>query len=82
VCTDSRCAQVNSPVVVTETSCSMTIDAPASGRAEVLTKDERWAAWVARGVEHDRKLKKRSIAIACATAAGLALWLAIVLLIG
>ena len=44
------------------------------------TSDERWAAWVAKGVEHDRNLKKRAIAIAAAVAVGAALSLVILLL--
>jgi hypothetical protein len=49
-------------------------------RAEGVSSDERWAAWVARGVEHDRKLKTRLIAIAAAVAAGAALSLVTFLL--
>ena len=44
------------------------------------TSDERWAAWVAKGVERDRNIKKRAIAIATAVAAGAALSLVIFLL--
>ena len=44
-----------------------------------MTFDERWAAWVAKGVEHDRKIKKRVTAVAV-VASGVALWLAIALL--
>jgi hypothetical protein len=43
------------------------------------TSDERWAAWVAKGVEHDRNTKKRVIAIAACVAGGAALSLVIVL---
>lgn len=60
----------------------MRSDAAVPGRAEGSTADERWAAWVARGVQHDRTIKKRAIAVALATAAGLALWLTIVLIFG
>jgi hypothetical protein len=49
-------------------------------RADARTADERWAAWVAKGVEHDRKTKKRAIAAAAVIASGLTLWLAILLL--
>jgi len=45
-----------------------------------MSSDERWAAWVARGVEHDSKIKKRATAIAAAVAAGVALSLVIFLL--
>jgi hypothetical protein len=48
-------------------------------QAEGGSSDERWAAWVARGLEHDRAVKKRALAIAVAIAAGLALSLLIVL---
>jgi hypothetical protein len=58
----------------------MATETVAYSRAELLSSDERWAAWVARGVEHDRKLKKRAIAIATAVAAGAGLSLVIFLL--
>jgi hypothetical protein len=58
----------------------MAAETVAYSRAEGLTADERWAAWVARGAEHDKKVKSRAIAIAVAVAAGGAVWLAIVLL--
>jgi hypothetical protein len=51
-------------------------------RADAGTADERWAAWVARGVEHDRKTRKRAIAAAAVVFSGLGLWLAIVRLLG
>jgi hypothetical protein len=47
-------------------------------RADVTTADERWAARVARGVEHDKKTKKRAIAAAGIVASGLTLWVTIV----
>ena len=49
-------------------------------RADASTADEQWSAWVARGVDHDRKIKRRAIA-AAVIASGLGLWLAIVLLL-
>ena len=51
-------------------------------KADVMASasDERWAAWVAKGVEHDRNTKKRAIAIAAAVAVGAALSLVILLL--
>jgi hypothetical protein len=52
----------------------------ADTRAARASSDERWAAWVARGVEHDRKIKKRLIAVATAVAAGAALSFVIFLL--
>ena len=52
----------------------------AYSRSEsVSSSDERWAAWLAKGVEHDRKFKKRVIAIG-AVIAGAALSLMIFLL--
>jgi hypothetical protein len=51
-------------------------------RADAGTADERWAAWVARGVEHDVRTRKRAIVAAAVIASGLGLWLAIVLLLG
>ena len=58
----------------------MATETVAYSRAESVSSDERWAAWVAKGVEHDRKIKKRVIAIAAAIAAGGALSLVIFLL--
>jgi hypothetical protein len=58
----------------------MATETVAYSRAELLSSDERWAAWVARGVEHDRKIKKRAIGIATAVAAGAALSLVFFLL--
>ena len=52
-------------------------------RADVSTADERWAAWVARGVEHDRKTRKRALAAAAVIASGgVGLWLAFGFLLG
>ena len=51
------------------------------GWAEANTADERWAAWLAKGVAQDRKTKKRAIAAAVVVASGLGLW-AIGLLLG
>jgi hypothetical protein len=58
----------------------MATETVAYSRAEGMSSDERWAAWVARGVEHDSKIKKRATAIAAAVAAGVALSLVIFLL--
>jgi hypothetical protein len=58
----------------------MATETVAYSRAESLSSDERWAAWVARGVEHDKKLKTRVFAFAAALAAGGALALVIFLL--
>jgi hypothetical protein len=51
-------------------------------RADASTADERWAAWVAKGVEHERKSQRRAIAGAAVIVSGLGLWLTIVLLFG
>jgi hypothetical protein len=48
-------------------------------QAEGGSSDERWAAWVAKGLEHDRKIKKRAIPIGVAVATGVALSLLIFL---
>lgn len=48
----------------------MATETVAYSRAEVVSSEERWAAWVAKGAEHDRKIKGRAIAIATAVAAG------------
>ena len=44
-----------------------------AGGTDASTADERWAAWVAKGAEHDKKTKQR---------VGLGLWVAIVFLFG
>ena len=58
----------------------MATETVAYSRPESVSSDERWAAWVAKGVEHDKKIKKRVIAIAAALAAGSVLSLVIFLL--
>lgn len=58
----------------------MATDTVAYRRAEVVSSDERWASWVAKGAEHDRKIKGRAIAIATAVAAGAFLSLIVFLL--
>ncbi len=58
----------------------MATETVSGARAESISSDERWTAWVARGVEHDRRLKKRAVRIAAAVAAGAALSLVILLL--
>ena len=40
------------------------------------------AAWMVRGVEHDSKIKKRAVGMAALVAGGVALWLAIALVLG
>jgi hypothetical protein len=51
-------------------------------RTDASTLDKSWAAWVARGAEHDKKVKKRAVASAIALFSGLALWAANVVLFG
>ena len=58
----------------------MLTETVAYSRAELAFSDERWAAWVAKGVEHDRNIKERAIAIATAVAAGAFLSLTVFLL--
>jgi hypothetical protein len=41
--------------------------------------DRRWAAWVAKGIEHDRRMKDRAMLVAIAVTGGLALWATIAL---
>lgn len=58
----------------------MAAETVAYSGAEVVSADERWAAWVAKGAEHDRRIKERAIAIATAVAAGAFLSLVVFLL--
>ena len=58
----------------------MATETVAYSRTESVSSDERWAAWVAKGVEHDSTVKKRAIAIAAAIAVCGALSLVIFLL--
>lgn len=46
------------------------------------TADERWADWVARGVESNKKSRKRMTVVAAAALGGVVLWLATALLRG
>jgi len=45
-----------------------------------LTSDERWAAWIARGHEHDRTSRTRARIVFTVIASAAALWLSILLL--
>ena len=54
----------------------------ASHSSDVTTADQRWAAWVARGVKSDRKNEKRFLGAAALLASGLVVWLALVVLLG
>ena len=58
----------------------MALETAAFAPAEELTSDQRWAAWIARGREHDRKTRKRARVILVGIAGAAALWLMIVLL--
>jgi hypothetical protein len=60
----------------------MAIEPGMPSRADAMAFEERWAAWAARGAEHDRKIQKRAVAVMVVVAGGLALWLAVVLLFG
>jgi len=53
---------------------------PVADTTDASTLDERWAAWVAKGAEHDKKNKKRAIAAAAAMFSGLGFWAAMVVL--
>jgi hypothetical protein len=48
-------------------------------RTDASTLDERWAAWVAKGAEHDKKIQKRAVAAVAAMVSGFGLWAAMVL---
>jgi hypothetical protein len=43
-----------------------------------LTGDQRWARWVAKGVEQDRRTHKQVIALAVVVVCGFLAWLMIV----
>jgi hypothetical protein len=58
----------------------MAAETVANSGAELMSFDERWAAWVAKGVERDRRMKKRAIVTASAVAAATLLSLIIALL--
>jgi len=44
------------------------------------TADERWAAWIAKGVAQDRKTKSRAIGVAAIIVCGFGLWATALLL--
>lgn len=46
----------------------------------VLDADARWNAWVAKGVEHDRVARRRSVGVAVFLVLGVAGWLVAALL--
>lgn len=53
----------------------MTTETIADRRAEDITSEERWDAWVTGGLEYDRQLRKRAIVGAAAIAVVVALGL-------
>jgi hypothetical protein len=60
----------------------MTTNTEVLGPTGAGSSDERWTRWVARGVEHDRKIKARGTMAVFAVAGGLALWSTIALMFG
>ena len=60
----------------------MTSDVVASHGAGGNTFDERWTAWVARGVEQDKTNTRRAVVGAVVLTAGLGVWLASLLIFG
>lgn len=75
--TGDGCSLLNSRRVENPPACVMQTEIVIADTADPSTADEGWAAWVARGVEHDGKTRKRAIAAAAVVAGGLGLWLAI-----
>ena len=65
-----------------QSPCVMHTEIAVADMADTRTDDQRWAAWMARGVEHDREATKRAIAAAAVLTGGLGLWLAIAFLRG
>jgi hypothetical protein len=55
----------------------MHTDLTVADRAAASTVEERWAAWVARGAEHERKARKRAVAAAAVVVGALGLGLAL-----
>jgi len=58
----------------------MTSETVVADMVTASTFDERWTAWVARGVKQDRKARKRALAAAGVLGGGVVLWLVIVML--
>ena len=79
--TRDGCSLLNSRRVGKPLACVMQTEVAVSDSAVFSTADERWAAWGARAVEHDRKVRKRAIAAAAVVASGVGLWLAFGLLL-
>jgi hypothetical protein len=60
----------------------VTGDVVASHAAGGNTFDERWAAWVARGVKQDKTIARRAVVFAVVLAAGLGVWVANLFIFG
>jgi hypothetical protein len=56
----------------------MTIRAVPFPEDETLTTDQRWARWIAKGIEQDRRTRKQLVAVAVAIACGFLAWLMMV----
>lgn len=56
----------------------MTVRAVPFPGGEALTSDQRWARWIAKGVEQDRRTRKLVIALAVVVACGFLAWLMMV----
>jgi hypothetical protein len=52
---------------------------PRYVRTSKPSADQRWAAWVAKGIEHDRRVKDRAILAAAALLTAATVWVAFVL---
>jgi hypothetical protein len=48
-------------------------------RTTDLAADQRWAAWVTKGVEHDKRVRHRAILAAALLSAAATVWAAAVL---
>ena len=58
----------------------MALETTAFHPTEELTPDQRWAAWIAKGRERDRKTRKRARVLFAVIAMAAAVWLLVVLL--
>ena len=63
-------------------TCVMHTEIAVTDRVDGSTSDERWAVWVAKGLDNERRTKKRAIAAAAVISGGLGLSLAIFLVLG
>lgn len=60
----------------------MTLHTLPPPRAVAATADERWAQWTDRGVQNDRLMHGRIVALAVVFTTGLIAWLVLAGLIG